>query len=183
LTTTVPVIIDPCTTQKYGNVPAEENVCEKLPVDRVPESQRPSGVQQLPDVVECRLLTKFQVTVPPAWIVVVGVPLTESTNRSFWTATDAALEVGVGVAAGGVGVAAGGVGVAAAGVAVAPGCVGVVIGGCVVAGSSLHDTTASSRGRARNARRKGDLMGHLLGQKVNSAMDAAPDDGRRHPGP
>jgi hypothetical protein len=119
-------------------------------------------------------------------IVVVELPLTESTKRLFRTSTDAVVEVGVGVAEGGVGVAEGGVGVAAAGVAVAPGGVGVVIGGCVVAGSSLHDWSAiigrTSRGRTRNAKRKRDLMGHLLGQKMNSAMKAAPDGGRRHLG-
>jgi len=53
LTVTVPVIMAPWTVQKYGKVPAEENVWEKVPLDLIPESQRPLAEQQFPDVVEC----------------------------------------------------------------------------------------------------------------------------------
>jgi hypothetical protein len=48
-----------------------------------PEFQFPSGMQfglQLPDVVECRPLDHTHVTVSPAVMVVMLVPLTESTN-------------------------------------------------------------------------------------------------------
>ena len=54
-TTTVPVIIAPCTMQKYGKVPAWLKVWENVIPLPVPESQTPSGVHtvlHVPDVVE-----------------------------------------------------------------------------------------------------------------------------------
>ena len=122
MTTTVPVIKEPCTVQKYGNEPVPPNVCEKLPPDMTPESHVPFAVQQAPDVVECVPLTQTQVTVWPAWIVVTFVPL--------WVSTKDMLPLGPTLtmcAALGVGVAPGGGVDIGVGVALIPGCVGDVL--------------------------------------------------------
>ena len=63
MTTTVPVIREPCSVQKYGNEPVPVNVCEKLPPDMSPEFHIPLAVQQAPDVVECVPVTQTHVTV------------------------------------------------------------------------------------------------------------------------
>jgi hypothetical protein len=75
LTTTFPVIAERWTEQKYGKVPAVGKVREKLPLDFVPESQFPSAVQHVPDVVEWVPLTHVHMMVSPARIVVVLLPL------------------------------------------------------------------------------------------------------------
>jgi len=75
LTTTFPVISARWTVQKYGKLPAVGKVCEKLPLDFVPESHFPSAVQHVPDVVEWVPLTHVHMMVSPARIVVVLLPL------------------------------------------------------------------------------------------------------------
>jgi hypothetical protein len=114
-------------------------VCEKDPEDIVPESKLPSALQQLPDVTEWNP-RKFQVTVCPAWIVVVLLPLRLSTKLLLpegptFTAAEAGDGVGVAAGAGGVGVAV----LPAAGVA-------VVIAGCV---GALSFPRKRERRRAR----------------------------------
>ena len=74
-TTTVPVIIAPCTVQKYGKVPAWLKVWENVIPLPVPESQIPSGVHtvpHVPDVVEWNPETQTHCTVVPTVIVVVA---------------------------------------------------------------------------------------------------------------
>jgi hypothetical protein len=139
-------------------------VCENDPEDIVPESKLPSGLQQLPDVTEWNPW-KFQVTVWPAWIVVVLFPLCLSTKLlppEGPTFTVGEADDGVGVAAG-----AGGVGVAvlpAAGVAVVPaGGVAVVIAGCVGALSFPQERTKASASARRTRRTR--FMEHLLSEK------------------
>jgi hypothetical protein len=85
-TTIVPCIIEPCTTQKYGNDPAVGKACEKFPEVFTPESQVPFALQpaeQEPEVVLWPPAFQVHMTLSPALIVVVLFPLAESVNRSF----------------------------------------------------------------------------------------------------
>ncbi len=87
-------------------MPALGKVNEKLPLDCTPEFHIPLALQQLPEVVECEPPAHVHLTVPPALIVVVPLPLTESTNEFEPppTITDAAPpETGAGVIFGSVG--------------------------------------------------------------------------------
>jgi hypothetical protein len=89
--------------QKYGKVPAVGNVWLKDPLDFVPESQSPLAVQHVPEVVECGPVAQFHVTVSPARIVVVALPLAESVNAKPPPAPTVTLWAAAG---GGVGVVA-----------------------------------------------------------------------------
>ncbi len=87
-------------------MPELGNVNEKLPLDYTPESHIPLALQQFPEVVECEPPAHVHLTVPPALIVVVPLPLAESTNEFELppTVTDAAPpETGPGVIFGSVG--------------------------------------------------------------------------------
>ena len=83
----MPCIIEPCTTQKYVNVPAVGKACVNvLPLFFTPESQVPFALQpgeQEPEVVLWLPAFQVHMTLSPALIVVVLFPLAESVNRSF----------------------------------------------------------------------------------------------------
>jgi hypothetical protein len=114
----------------------------KVPLDFTPESQRPSPLQQTPEVVEWALPDQTHCTVSPARIVVVLVPLWES-EKAFAppgpTSTVCMDAEGGGVAPGGV----------------------VVMTGCVGGDESFPQETTASNARARGAKRS-DFMRHLL---------------------
>jgi hypothetical protein len=139
--------------QKYGNVPAVENVCEKVPEVFTPESQRPFAVQQLPDVVECEMVSwKFHCTVPPTLIAVALVPLCVSVK----TIPGPTLTTRVEPPDGGVGV--GGPG-GAVGVGEPGARVGVIWGsGCVGEELLLWQADAKSATAAHRTVRGGSFM-------------------------
>ena len=90
-TTIVPVMIVGCTSHSYVYVPGVVNVCEKVwGVEKVPDSHGSTvlagdvgGEHVAPLHVLCGTAPLFhvQVTVSPAWIVVVDVPETESVKE------------------------------------------------------------------------------------------------------
>lgn len=101
--------------QKYGKFPAVLKVRLKVdPEDRIPEFQRPSGLHELPEVVEWPPLPQFHLTVSPTWIdIVLGAKLNPPPGATLTMTV--VPEGGVGVRVGvGVAVAEGGVGVAVA---------------------------------------------------------------------
>src|SRR5215831_11477772 len=134
-----------------------------------PESQFPSGVQQLPDVEEWNDPTQFHCTVCPALIVVVLLPLCWSRKLlppcPTLTMCAAACGVGVGTAPMGVGVGTIPTGV---GEGFVTGCVGELwlLWQEKTKATAVIPSAQQSAREGEKRKRKGSCMGHL-GERVN----------------
>jgi hypothetical protein len=108
--------------QKYGYIPAAVNVNWKVPPWSGPESHRPFATQpagQAPEVDECVPDRQTHWMVSPTWIVLVEVPLTEST-KTFEGWPELSRPTNTMCGAPGVGVGCAGVGVTLGPVTVSP---------------------------------------------------------------